>query len=434
MLDTLSRYQPGSGDPIERYIRPNAETAFGKAHGFADIQSYDEFKQAIPLQTYARLTPFITAAAAGEPNILTRETPIAFELTSGTSSATKLIPITPAFQAELAAALHLWMHSWNQRSPGIFDGPAYWSISPRIGDQSEHGLDDDGAYFPDDIRLALHDWLLVPEQPDFESTARALLAEPNLRSVSVWSPVFFLKLDEALNTDATWREIWPNLKIVSCWADAQASMWTNRVIERLGDRALFEPKGLLATEGVTSIPLGGRNQLACGIHFHEFIDCETGDVLTRPESGHRYEVVLTTGAGLYRYRTNDIIELRADGHVTFIGRAGDISDMVGEKLDAEQVTSAFRSAGTSGFVRASELRYQIWSTGDPEPVLATLRSNLHFAAALDSGQLEPCEFHTLPENWQTASATALAESRGAREGDVKLPLLERGELAELWKS
>ena len=185
MLETLERYTPQATDPVARYILPNAKTAFGVAHSFSDIESYDDFKQAIPLQSYADHEPFIDRAAAGEKNVLTAETPVAFELTSGTSSANKLIPITPIFQTELATALHLWMQSWGQRAPAVFDGPAYWSISPRLGERSQHGLDDDGAYFPDDVRLALSDWLLVPEKFDFQSTARALLTEPNLRSVSV---------------------------------------------------------------------------------------------------------------------------------------------------------------------------------------------------------------------------------------------------------
>ena len=122
MLETLSRYPAGTPDPIDRYIRPNINTQFGRAHDFANIHSYAEFKQAIPLQSYADLEPYITRASDGEANVLTAEKPLAFELTSGTSNASRLIPITPSFQSELAAALNLWMGSWQKRIPAVFDG------------------------------------------------------------------------------------------------------------------------------------------------------------------------------------------------------------------------------------------------------------------------------------------------------------------------
>ena len=436
LLEVLDRYPASVTDPVASYIRPNERTEFGRAHDFKAISTYEDFVNAIPLRTYADLSTWIERAADGFENILTQETPIGFELTSGTSKAKKLIPFTPQFRCELASALGIWMRRWKERFPGVFDGRAYWSISPRLGEGSTHGFDDDGAYFPDDVRAALGRWLVVPEQFDFISTARALLDTPDLRSVSVWSPVFLLKLDEALGTDKTWKEIWPELQVVSCWADAQASMWTDRVIERLGGEELLEPKGLLATEGVTTIPCMAGNRLATGVHFHEFIDLQTGEVVTQIESGHRYEVVLTTGAGLYRYRTGDVIESNSSGHLTFVGRTGDSSDMVGEKIDAEQVAAAFASTGTSGFVRVEPeaLAYEIWSTSPGDQVLQHLRNNPHFAQALDTGQLEDVRCHSLPQDWQSQSAEFLARRNGSREGDVKLPLLERGELRELWRN
>jgi hypothetical protein len=435
LLRVLREYEPLEFDFIERYIVPNADTAFGLAHGFGEIRNYDDFVRSVPLQDYGSLRPWIERAAEGETSVLTAEDPLGFEITSGTSSASKWIPVTPGYQRELASALSTWMLAWERRYPGVFDGPTYWSLSPRLGEGQKTrsglplGFADDGAYFPQDVREGLGEWLVVPEFQTgdfFSETVRALLATPDLRAVSVWSPVFFLKLDAALGTKATWREIWPELRVVSCWADAQAALWKDRVIERLGDGVVFEPKGLLATEGVTTIPAESGNSVAKGVHFHEFIPCD---------EGRRHEVVLTTAAGLYRYRTGDLVEISVCGHVEFVGRAGDVSDLLGEKLDGGQVLEAFSVTGDSGFVRILEEApgYAIFAN-DPQGVLEALRGNAHFARALDTGQLEPCRLCKLPSDWELVAARHLAESRGGREGDVKLPLLEKGEFAELWES
>ena len=315
--------------------------------------------------------------------------------------------------------------------------PAYWSISPRLGEKnSRHGFSDDSAYFPDGVRAALGNWLVVPPSPDFETTARALLSTPDLRAVSVWSPTYLLKLDEALGTEKNWDQIWPELRVVSCWADAQAAMWKARVLDRLGAGVAFEPKGLLATEGVTSIPGPCGATLAEGVHFHEFLDRATGSVLTKPDPGTRYEVILTTAAGLYRYRTGDLIVSDHSGAITFLGRAGGVSDLCGEKLDEAQVTDAYRAAGATGFVRpvADALCYEFWCDRRAGLVLERLRENPHFARALESGQLAPCRVHELSANWQADAARFLAASRGGREGDVKLPVIERGELGGLFPS
>ncbi len=445
LLKRLRSYEQSSCDLISRYVQPNASTAFGREHGFANILSYEDFVKAVPLQKYEEVKPWIERALSGESRVLTAEEPIGFEVTSGTSNAVKVIPVTPMFQRELAMALSTWMQGWEKKYPGVFDGAAYWSISPRLGEGRVTpsgvalGFDDDGAYFPEDVRFAMERWLVMPEnrQGDlFETTARALLETPGLRSVSVWSPVFFLRLDEAIGKKETWSEIWPELRVVSCWADAQAAMWREKVMERLGDRVVLEPKGLLATEGVTSIPIGEGSKLARGVHFHEFIDCETGDVSLSIQTGRRYEVVLTTGAGLYRYRTGDLVEADKGDRVTFIGKSGDCSDLVGEKLDGEQVAKAFKKAGTSGFMRVGreELSYELWVIRNAREVLACLRENMHFAKALDTGQLAECGLKILPPDWASRSARYLAIERGTREGDVKLPVLEQGELMELWVS
>ena len=103
----------------------------------------------------------------------------------------------------------------------------------------------------------------------------------------------------------------------------------------------IQPKGLLATEGFVSFPLGDRPgaALALRCHFFEFEElggnarCRLAHELDR---GGRYRVVLTTAGGLYRYQLRDEVEvvgfLRQCPLLRFLGKGDATSDLVGEKL------------------------------------------------------------------------------------------------------
>ena len=308
---------------------------------------------------------------------------LAFERTSGTSSGAKLIPVTEGLREDFAHGMAAWTGGWWESCPEVFSGKAYWAISPP-GIPRSHtagglavGLESDGAYFPDRIGARLAEWLVVPPPNDgpsefFAETAEALLRTPDLSLVSVWSPTFLLCIDAEVarrRPGKTWREIWPKLALVSCWADASSARWIPRLRERLGGIPI-EPKGLLATEGVTSIPAGraGSPRLAHECHYHEFLDRQGKHLpLERLRIGAVCEILLSTSGGLLRYRSGDLVKITGFAEngfprMRFLGRKGTVSDLVGEKLAEETVASAFASAGACGFLAADPDApgYEIW--------------------------------------------------------------------------
>jgi hypothetical protein len=111
--------------------------------------------------------------------------------------------------------------------------------------------------------------------------------------------------------------LWPALVLVSCWAD-DASKDAAARLKALMPKASIQPKGLLATEGVVTVPIGARVGAVAAVasHFLEFIDLEAPT--ERPRLAHevredaRYSPLLTTGGGLYRYQLGD--RIRCVGH------------------------------------------------------------------------------------------------------------------------
>lgn len=462
LLEALGGLPERAGSPWERLLgslRYRAGTEFGAEHGFGDIRDERDFREAVLARNYDEYSGWIARAADGEKDVLPCGEVLGFERTSGTRSGAKLIPVTEGLREDFGHGMAAWLGAWRRNFPEVFGGRAYWAISPPAMAAGttpgglKVGLDGDGAYFPDAIGAGLADWLVVPETGGeasafFAATAEKLLTTDNLSLVSVWSPTFLLCIDAEvarLRPGKTWREIWPQLALVSCWADASSARWIPRLRERLGGIPI-EPKGLLATEGVTSIPAGPRGsaRLAHECHYHEFLDREGGHLpREKLRIGTVCEVLLSTSGGLLRYRSGDLARItgftdRGLPEMRFLGRKGLVSDLVGEKLAEETVAGAFAKAGARGFLAADPDApgYEIWieDTGKTDSVVCQLLENPYFRQAVGLGQLAPCMPMVLKEGWVRDFSAALSRKRGCRIGDVKLPALYQqqtsGEVAE----
>ncbi len=451
LLEALGKWQmpaDGAWPRLRNLLDRHAATDFGRAHHFNAIRTPEDFRNAVPVMDYETHRPWIQRAAAGEKQVLASDDPIGFEKTSGTSSGAKWIPITAGLQDEFARGLASWFGAWQHRCPEVFQGRAYWAISP-VGMTQERtpgglplGMPGDAAYFPPEIGGRLAEWLVIPPltgEPErvFEETAETLLAAPDLSLVSVWSPTFLLGIDAAIRDsigDFSWRDRWPKLARVSCWADASSAPWIPRLRERLGGISI-EAKGLLATEGISSLPDSedGGARLASECHWHEFID-EDGRFTPIPDLHINgiYEVLLTTAGGLFRYRSGDRVRITgrgADGlpRFRFIGRAGVVSDLIGEKLHENQVIDALARCAATGFLVAAPDRpgYDLWLE-DPAKaaeIEICLRKNPYFDQALKLRQLAPISICQLTDRWSQTLAVRLAARRGCRIGDVKPPTL-----------
>jgi hypothetical protein len=160
--------------------------------------------------------------------------------------------------------------------------------------------------------------------------------------------------------------LWPRLRLISCWGDANAARCVPR-LKALFPQVAVQPKGLIATEGFVSMPLFAAPDpvLAIRSHFFEFIPLAVEEgfppgeareaqgrprpvTLDRLEAGRSYSVVLTTGGGLCRYRLQDVVEVtgwhRSCPTLRFLGKEPQVSDRFGEKLEESHVMVALDRA------------------------------------------------------------------------------------------
>lgn len=107
---------------LSEILAAAADTAFGREYDFAKIDSIDAYRATVPINRYDELSTWIDREVDGESNVLTREDPQSFVRTSGTTGASKWIPITPALAREVANAQLVWMVHMLKENPKHPDG------------------------------------------------------------------------------------------------------------------------------------------------------------------------------------------------------------------------------------------------------------------------------------------------------------------------
>lgn len=391
---------------LRNYLARNANTAFGIAHGFSQIGTYEEFARLVPLADYDAMSPWIDRVRQGESRVLTHEPVTHLVPTSGTTNGRKLIPFTSGLQREFNAAIAPWLIDLHRQLPALAFGPAYWSVTPALsGTKTEVsavpvGFEADTAYLGGARKRLVDAAMAVPSEVQRAAsldafryaTLLALLRNRDLRLISVWHPSFLsLLLDslpghwESLLADVehgtcncanqfppearprlfakpsprraqelhaadplTPAALWPQLRLISCWGDGAARFATDDLRRRFPD-VLLQPKGLIATEAFVTLPFGPHQPLAIQSHFFEFIDAHGRVCLTDAlQAGEEYEVVVTTAGGLWRYRLGDRVAVTGfvakTPSLRFIERAGNVSDRFGEKLSEIFVAQVLQEA------------------------------------------------------------------------------------------
>jgi hypothetical protein len=476
---------------LHRYLRLNATTEFGGRHQFHSIRSVRDFQSRVPLSDFDDYQEAVDAIQSGALKILTEERVLCLQPSSGSTRAAKLIPYTRTLQCEFGRAVGPWLFDLARRAPGILGGPAYWSVTPVNGQSREPGgrtpavgFESDSAYLGGWLQRLVQNTLIDCEDlkhaeniGEFRTrTLLRLLGEPELRLISVWHPTFLTLLLEELS--ASWEQLldllarglpaagrlraipprprrasqlkranpqlpgslWPRLAVVSCWGDAHAGGLIAELKKRFAG-VWVQPKGLIATEAVVSIPFEDHQPLAIRSHFYEFID-DLGGVRTASdlERGAVYSLAVTTGGGLYRYRLRDRVRVEDFVHATpslrFLGKEDKVSDICGEKLSDGAVAVLLarllpQCAPEARFsVLAPEFEgavsgyvLYIESGGPVSETLSTslecgLRENPNYALCIRLGQLRPASVALVPPGSAERYLERLRQS-GRRLGDIK---------------
>src|SRR6266545_3923772 len=124
---------------LRQILRANADTEFGRRYGFDSITTFRQFQEQVPISGYEDLEPYINAAMQGQPNQLTRQPPVLFTTTSGTTGASKYIPMTREGRRAKSRLTWLWLCGLYRDHPGIVGGRILSVVSPEIESYAPNG-------------------------------------------------------------------------------------------------------------------------------------------------------------------------------------------------------------------------------------------------------------------------------------------------------
>jgi hypothetical protein len=125
---------------LRQILAANADTEFGRRHGFGGVTSFWQFQERVPISAYEDLEPYITAEMHGQSNQLTKDPPVLFTTTSGTTGTRKYIPMTREGKRAKAHLTWLWFCGLYRDHPGIVGGRILSVVSPEVESHAPSGV------------------------------------------------------------------------------------------------------------------------------------------------------------------------------------------------------------------------------------------------------------------------------------------------------
>ena len=355
---------------LEHLLHTAKNTEIGKQYDFASISTYREFAERVPVTSYEDNHLQIERARKGESNIFW-PTPIKwFAKSSGTTnSKSKFIPVSSASleHCHYAASKDLLcMYLNNNPDANLFLGK-----SLRLGGSKE--LYKENATVYGDLSAILIDnmpfWAEYSSTPnnevslmaDWELKMQAIVDQTirenvtSLAGVPSWMLVLLNNVLESTGKSNLF-EIWPNLEVYFHGGvnfDPYIEQY-NAILPKENFR-YYEIYN--ASEGFFAIQDRNANKelllmLDYGI-FYEFIPMDTyGSAsekvipLEQVQVAKNYAIVITTNAGLWRYKIGDTVRFTSISpfRIKVTGRTKHHINVFGEELIIENAETALKQA------------------------------------------------------------------------------------------
>ena len=174
--------------------------------------------------------------------------------------------------------------------------------------------------------------------------------------------------------ETLFKRIWPNLTVI-CGIGNASFKSAAEYVKSFAKGVSFDYSIYGASEGLVAAVTELEStdmQLLTDSCFYEFVQAgeENEEFLTLDQLkvGEKYEILITTSAGLYRYRLKDVIEVKGfNGQcplISFVRRKGQLFNVAGEKFSAEDARTSVEQ-----FEKAHGVRLDNWLFYQDESVL-----------------------------------------------------------------
>jgi GH3 auxin-responsive promoter len=409
----------------------NAGTEFGRRHGFAGITTLKQFQERVPIASYENLEPYIKAEMSGRANQLTKNPPVLFTTTSGTTGARKYIPMTREGKNAKSHLTWLWLCGLYRDHPGIVGGRILSVVSPEVESHAPNGVpcgaESGHAYrtMPGPVRSMYTAPYGVFAIEDYEAkyyTLLRLAAGQDISLIATVNPSTIVLLSDRLahHTESIIRDVrdgslssdvavpaelraslrlrpdperarrleraaasvdgrlrpglaWPKLAAVGCWKGGTVGAYLAKFGELFPQEPPVRDLGYYATELRGSVPLrdeGDAGVTAVGTNVLEFYPAGEDRA---PEGRELLPLdQLEVGQRYFVFVTN------ASGLYRY--EMNDIVEVAGLYGRTPLIRFIQKGKGVVSFT--GEKLYEVQVIAAVEQALASLRGRYHFIAAV----------------------------------------------------
>jgi len=353
---------------LQQLLQQAKNTEIGLQYDFASIKSYREFTQRVPVTRYEDIEPDIERSRKGESNIYWPRPIKWFAKSSGTTNAkSKFIPVSDESleNCHYAASKDLLCMYLNNNP----DAQLFLGKSLRLGGSKEL-YKENGTAFGDLSAILIDNmpfWAEYSSTPsseislmgNWETKMQAIVDETineNVTSLAGVPSWMLVLLNNVLETTGKKNllEIWPNLEVYfhgGVSFDPYIDQY-NKLLPK-DDFRYYEIYN--ASEGFFAIQDRNANKelllmLDYGI-FYEFIPMDNYGSpsekiipLSEVEEGKNYAIVITTNAGLWRYKIGDTVRFTSTNpfRIKVTGRTKHHINVFGEELIIENAEAALK--------------------------------------------------------------------------------------------
>lgn len=347
-------------------------TEFGKKYGFGDMKSVETFQERVPVAAYEDLYPYIERVMKGEQNILWPSKIEWFAKSSGTTNArSKFIPVSPESLEDChykggKDMLSLYVNNYPDTK--LFTGkglsiggshhPNEFNAKTSCGDVSAVIMQNlpiwAEAMRTPPLKVALMDkW-----EEKIEKMVEVTVPEnvTSLSGVPTWTYVLLKRILEVTGKQNI-LEVWPNLELFTHGAVAFGPY-----------RQLF--RDIIPSDKMRYLEVYNASEGFFGIQdqrdtedemllmldygvYYEFIPMEQFEeenpktlTLDQVELGKNYAIVISTNAGLWRYKIGDTVRFTnlSPYRIKISGRTKHFINAFGEEVIVENAEAAIIKA------------------------------------------------------------------------------------------
>ena len=347
-------------------------TEWGRTYGYADIKTPEQFQERVPISTYEEFYPYIERLMKGEQNILWPTKIEWFSKSSGTTNArSKYIPVSKESLEDChykggKDLLSIYVNNYPDTK--LFTGkglslggshrPNEFNSQTSVGDVSAVIMQNlpiwAEAIRTPPLKVALMDNWDEKIAKMVEITTKENVT--SLSGVPTWTYVLLNRILEVTGKNNI-LEVWPNLEL---FAHGAVAFGPYRELFRqlIPSQQMHYLEIYNASEGFFGIQDQRDTEdemllmLDYGVYY-EFIPAEEFESehpktlqLHEVEVGKNYALVISTNAGLWRYKIGDTIKFTSlqPYRIKISGRTKHYINAFGEEVIVENAEEAIRSA------------------------------------------------------------------------------------------